>query len=217
MRTLAMFPLETVLLPGGLIPLHVFEPRYRDMVRDCLRDDGDPEFGQVLITRGREAGGGDERAMVGTLAQMLRVEALDENRYAFLAVGMRRITIHEWLPDDPYPIASVAEWPDAEVDDDRLEAVVATTEGRVRDVLELAARVAAAQTPAASSAGEIGEPGAFEVSSDPVRASYQLASLAPIGPADRFRLLIAPGPFDRLVLLTEILDDVEAMLRFRLT
>ena len=50
MTVLAMFPLGTVLLPGGVLPLHVFEPRYRAMVRDCL--EGSREFGVVLIDRG---------------------------------------------------------------------------------------------------------------------------------------------------------------------
>ena len=105
-----MFPLGMVLLPGGVLPLHVFEPRYRQMVIDCLQQDGDPEFGQALITHGSEAGGGDERAMVGTVAQMVQIEALDESRYALVAVGTRRIRITEWLPDDPYPVAEIVDW-----------------------------------------------------------------------------------------------------------
>jgi Lon protease-like protein len=73
MPVIPMFPLGSVLLPGGLLPLHVFEPRYRQMIIDCLAADGEPEFGQALITHGREAGGGDERAMVGTVAQVLQI------------------------------------------------------------------------------------------------------------------------------------------------
>ncbi len=56
-----------------------------------------------------------------------------------------------------------------------------------------------------------------EISDDPLVATYHLASLAPIGPSDRFRLLAAPGPLERLEVLDEVLDDVEAMLRFRLS
>jgi Lon protease-like protein len=107
MPVMPMFPLGSVLLPGGLLPLHVFEPRYRQMIIDCLQEDGEPEFGQVLITHGREAGGGDERAMVGTVAQVLQIDALDEGRYALVAVGTRRIKVNAWLPDDPYPLADV--------------------------------------------------------------------------------------------------------------
>ena len=58
---------------------------------------------------------------------------------------------------------------------------------------------------------------ALMISDDPLLASYHLATLAPIGPADRLRLLSAEGPGARLDLLDEILDDVEAMLKFRLS
>jgi Lon protease-like protein len=200
-----MFPLGSVLLPGGILPLHVFEPRYRDMIRDCLRSDGEPEFGQALITHGWETGGGDTRAMVGTVAQMLQVDALDADRYALVAVGTRRIRINAWLPDDPYPIADVDDWPDVDPDPPNLGAHVAATSTRVQAALALAARLGEAD------AGDV------EISDDPLVATYHLATLAPIGPADRLKLLAAEGPAERLDLLDSILDDVEAMLKFRLS
>lgn len=218
-----MFPLGSVLLPGGILPLHVFEPRYRDMIRDCLRADGEPEFGQALISHGWETGGGDDRVMVGTVAQMLQVDAIDENRYALIAVGTRRIRIHAWLPDDPYPLADVEDWPDVDPDAAGLALNVAASHARVRAARALAAQVAALladsdETDLVSVIG--GEPvdtGDDEVSDDPLLATYHLATLAPIGPADRFRLLAAPGPAARLDVLDVILDDVEAMLKFRLS
>jgi Lon protease-like protein len=219
MSVMAMFPLGSVLLPGGILPLHVFEPRYRDMIRDCLRAEGEPEFGQVLITHGWETGGGDGRAMVGTVAQMLQVDALDENRYALVAVGTRRIRINAWLPDDPYPVADVDDWPDEDPDAAGLAIDVAASHARVRAARALAAQVetlaAEADDEGVSDAatGDLDD----EISDDPLLATYHLATLAPIGPADRFRLLSAPGPAARLDLLDEILDDVEAMLKFRLS
>jgi uncharacterized protein len=206
MAVLPMFPLGSVLLPGGLLPLHVFEPRYRDMVRDCLRVDGEPEFGQALITRGWETGGGDERAMVGTIAQMLQVEALDEDRYALVAVGTRRIRINAWLPDDPYPLADVDDWPDVDPDPPGLDVQVAAAHARVRAAMAMAVEL-----------GELAATDDTEIAQDPLVASYHLAALAPIGPADRLRLLSAEGPAERLDLLDRILDDVEAMLKFRLS
>lgn len=204
-----MFPLGMVLLPGGLLPLHVFEPRYRQMLDDCLASGESPEFGQVLITRGREAGGGDERAMVGTIARVLQVEPLEEGRSALLAVGTRRIRIVEWLADDPYPIADVDDWPDEDdMASDFADRLAATTI-RVGAVRDLAAQLS-----------DIGTDGAAEladVSDDPVLATYHLAALAPIGPADSHRLLTAAGPNDRLRRLDSILDDVEAMMKFRLS
>jgi Lon protease-like protein len=205
-----MFPLGSVLLPGGLLPLHVFEPRYREMVRDCLRADGEPEFGQTLILHGWETGGGDDRAMVGTVARMLQVEALDDQRYALIAVGTRRIRVNAWLPDDPYPVADVDDWADTDPDAPALPGMVAAAHARVRASLALAA--------------QLGDPGVdavavddTEISDDPLLASYHLATLAPIGPADRLRLLSATGPVERLQLLDEVLDDVDAMLKFRLS
>ncbi len=219
MAVMAMFPLGSVLLPGGILPLHVFEPRYRDMIRDCLRSDGEPEFGQALIAHGWETGGGDDRVNVGTVAQMLQVDAIDENRYALVAVGTRRIKINAWLPDDPYPVADVDDWPDEQPDPPGLAIEVAASHARVR-----AARALAAQVDEQLGAPGPGEPGGDpvdagddDISDDPLLATYHLATLAPIGPADRFRLLAAPGPLQRLDLLDEILDDVEAMLKFRLS
>ncbi|MFN3254472.1 MAG: LON peptidase substrate-binding domain-containing protein [Ilumatobacter sp.] len=207
MAVMPMFPLGTVLLPGGVLPLHVFEPRYRQMVIDILQDDGTPEFGQALITHGREAGGGDERAEIGTVAQMLQCEALDDGRYALVAVGTRRIRVNAWLPDDPYPLADVDDWPDIDSDPPNLALEVAASHARVQAALAMAVEL-----------GDLeGDPSETEISDDPLLATYHLAALAPLGPADRYRLLSASGPTERLALLDAVLDDVEAMLKFRLS
>lgn len=204
--SLPMFPLGEVLLPGTTMPLHVFEPRYREMVRDCLRVDDEAEFGQVLILRGSEAGGGDERATVATAARMMHLQALDEQRYAFVAVGVRRIVVEQWLPDDPYPLAEVAEWPDVESVRSLVDAM-AIMQTRVRSTRALASTLAGIDESSDD----------FEISEDATLASFQLCALVPIGPADRYRLLSCPGPSERLQLLDEILDDVDAMLKFRLS
>ena len=202
-----MFPLGTVLLPGGVLPLHVFEPRYRQMVVDCLEADGTPEFGQALITHGSEAGGGDERAMVGTVAQLLQIEALEGGRYALVAVGTRRLRVNAWLPDDPYPLADVDEFPDVDPDPDGLAVQVAASHARVRAALALAAELGDVHVDLAET----------EIADDPLVATYHLSALAPVGPADRFRLLEAAGPMERLEVLDAVLDDVEAGLKFRLS
>jgi uncharacterized protein len=206
MAVLPMFPLGTVLLPGGILPLHVFEPRYRQLVIDCLADDdGDPEFGVTMIERGWEVGGGDTRSDVGVVARMVQIEALPDGRYAIVAVGTRRIRVLAWLPDDPYPLADVDDWPDDDPDADGLPARVDAIRDRLGEVLELAVR-----------AGDLRAVPELTLGDDPLLASYHLAGLAPLGPADRYRLLCAASPAERLDLLTAALDDVEAMLRFRL-
>ncbi len=74
-----MFPLGTVLLPGMPLSLHVFEPRYRQMVDDCRAGDG--TFGVVLIERGSEVGGGDVRTDVGTLTRIVEARELPDGRW----------------------------------------------------------------------------------------------------------------------------------------
>jgi Lon protease-like protein len=131
-----MFPLGTVLLPGVVLPLHVFEPRYQQLVRDCLDATTHPEFGVVLIDRGSEVGGGDVRSDVGVVARILQVAAMDAGRFAIISVGTRRIKVTQWLPDDPYPRAEVEDWPDgdAQVSAER----VATTATHARRCAGLA-------------------------------------------------------------------------------
>ncbi len=206
MAVMPMFPLGLVLLPGAVLPLNVFEPRYLQMFREILADDvNEPEFGVALITKGSDAGGGDERALLATSARILDMQATDDGRYIVAAVGVDRLRISAWLPDDPYPIADVDVWPDVDtIDPDvDIEARVAALHDRVDELNEIAA--------------ELGDPTPppTDVSDDPTLATYHLGSLAPLGPADRFALLSAPGLNERLDVLAAALDDIAAVLEFR--
>jgi len=78
-QAMAMFPLGMVLLPTMVVPIHVFEPRYRKMAGDCLA--GDREFGVVLIERGSEVGGGDVRTDVGTVARIIEAQEFPDGRW----------------------------------------------------------------------------------------------------------------------------------------
>ncbi|MGH3970338.1 MAG: LON peptidase substrate-binding domain-containing protein, partial [Mycobacterium sp.] len=103
---LAMFPLESALLPGEDLPLRIFEPRYTAMVTDCLRST-EPQFGVVLISRGREVGGGEARCDVGALARIAECMDLGDGRYALRCRMDERIRVCDWLADNPYPRAMV--------------------------------------------------------------------------------------------------------------
>ena len=98
-----MFPLGSVLFPSLVLPLHVFEERYRTLMRHVL--DGDHEFGVCLIERGSEVGGGDFRSGIGTVATVQEAAELPDGRWAVVTVGTRRIRVERWLDDDPYPRA----------------------------------------------------------------------------------------------------------------
>lgn len=198
-----MFPLGATLLPGSFLPLQIFEPRYQALLRDCLA--GEPEFGVVMIEQGQEVGGGDHRRDVGTVARILQVGEIGPGLYAVQAVGARRIRVNAWLPDDPYPLADVDEWPDEACDAASLEPVVASVEQEVRRVLALSIEL-----------GDLAPDATVEISEDPLLASYHLAAIAPIGAFDRFQLLLERGPRQRLERLSAMLGDVETLLRFRL-
>ena len=202
MAVMPMFPLGMVLLPGMVLPLHVFEPRYQQLVRDCL--DAPPhEFGVVLIDRGSEVGGGDTRSDVGVIARILQVAPLEGNRFALVAVGTRRVRVAEWLADDPYPRADVDDWPDAD-DTCPVERVTAAL-GRARSCAGLAVEL-----------GDRVMVPEGELTGDPSADTFLLASIGPFGPVDQYAILCAAGPSRRLDLIDELLDGVEAGLRFRL-
>jgi Uncharacterized protein, similar to the N-terminal domain of Lon protease len=197
-----MFPLGTVLFPHAVLPLHVFEPRYRAMTRDVLA--GDQEFGVVLIERGSEVGGGDVRFDVGTMAHIVQASELPDGRFALAVVGVQRFRIGRWLPDEPYPRAEIVELVESPVADEAgamVDAVVAA----LHDVHELSARLQ----------GLAGAP-VVRVSPDPEQAAFEVAALASLGPLDAQRVLELPDTVARLRALREHLGDAAAVLRARL-
>ena len=200
-----MFPLGTPLLPGSLLPLHVFEPRYRQMVQDVLADDvNPPEFGVVMIERGHEVGGGDTRSDVGTVARIMDVQVTPDGRYAMVAVGTERFRVAAWLPDDPYPVADVDEWPDDDTGAVLTADTIEALHTRVRELNVMVREI-----------GDLTPPPDTEISDDPRLALFHLAALSPLGAADRQRILAAPGSAERVVVLREVLDDAAAVLEFR--
>lgn len=87
-----LFPLKTVLFPGGLLPLRIFEARYVDMLRSCMRQHTD--FGVVLIREGAEAGPNQVRICdVGTTAQIVDFSQLEDGLLGVIAQGARRFRI----------------------------------------------------------------------------------------------------------------------------
>jgi Lon protease-like protein len=83
-----LFPLNTVLFPGGVLPLRIFEPRYVDMVKRCMQEGG--EFGVALIRDGVEAGGMATAFSVGTLAQIVDFDQLPDKLLGITTRGTRR-------------------------------------------------------------------------------------------------------------------------------
>ncbi|MBS4728462.1 LON peptidase substrate-binding domain-containing protein [Mycobacterium sp. SM1] len=206
---LPMFPLESVLLPNEDLPLQIFEPRYTALVQDRLRS-GDPRFGVVLIARGSEVGGEDDRCDVGALASIVEHVDLGAGRYWLRCHTGERIRVCEWLADDPYPRAQVRAWPD-EPGEPVTPAQLREVEARVLALFE---RIAAARGAVLPGRDVLLGGGDAEV--DAGARLYALASRIPIGPADRYAVLSAPSAARRLAALRDAVDTVAAMVEFQL-
>lgn len=114
---LPLFPLNTVLFPGGVLPLRVFESRYMDMVRQCMK--AATPFGVVLITRGGEVGAPAATEMVGTVARivawdmpqlgLLHLRAIGDERFHIEQAevqpdGLQVARVEPIAPDDDLPL-----------------------------------------------------------------------------------------------------------------
>lgn len=185
MDALPMFPLGSALLPGSPLPLQVFEPRYLAMLRDIAAGDG--RFGVVLIERGFEVGGGDQRFSVGTVATVEQVSPSTDGRIRLLARGRERFEVVRWLEDDPYPRAEVRLLPELLWDDEHASQLEATAKV-VRRALAVMSEYRTSPWPAD-----------VELSEDPVTKSWQLAGIAPLGSLDHVAVL-------RSLSVTELLE-----------
>jgi Lon protease-like protein len=96
---LPLFPLNVVLFPHMPLPLHIFEPRYRQMIAECLEEGH--SFGVVAIREGTETGPATPYD-VGTLAKIVRIDRLDDGRMNLLVMGASRFTIVRTAEDRPY-------------------------------------------------------------------------------------------------------------------
>jgi Lon protease-like protein len=201
-----MFPLGTVLFPHAVLPLHLFEERYRTLAETCLRGDG--RFGVVLIERGFEVGGGDTRFGVGTVARIVEAARTPDGRFLLATVGTERLRVRRWLDDDPFPRADVELLDDVRVrDTERAGGLRASVQRLLTRVLAMSAELGDRAAPVE----------AASLDDDPGRASFEAAALAPIGPLDAQRLLELDDPVVRLEGLETLLTDAAELLQLRLS
>jgi len=199
MTVMPMFPLGSVLFPSMPLTLRIFEERYLKLLGDLMASEK-PEFGVVLVSRGSEVGGGDNRMSIGTIASVTEIGTTDE----FLGLesfGSRRFTVTDWLPDDPYPIADIELIPDLIWDDSLMPARV-HLESQVRKLLALA-----------SEFGDLLFGADIALSDDPMSAVWQMAGVLPIGELDRFDLLSSQSAENLIAQTYEIVTTADETLR----
>jgi len=185
-----MFPLGTVLFPSMPAVLRIGEERYLAMLTAVLQEEPS-EFGVVLIERGVEVGGGDQRFGVGTFARITQLMQ-GEGFVGLVAEGAQRFEVERWLPDAPYPQADVRLLPDLEWHEE-LRPLLDDTERVVRRALAQASEFAEQRWSAD-----------VELVEEPVSAAWQLAGIAPVGELDQVALL-------RATALEDLLTDIQRL------
>ncbi len=198
MAVMAQFPLQSVLLPGVPLGLHVFEPRYVRLLDDVAGSGG--RFGVVLITHGSEVGGADQRADVGTVAEIVELQPIGDGRWLLEAIGRERFRVLEWLDDDPYPRAEIEEWPHPMSE---TGGVLERVSERFRTFLTLASELGA-------------DVGGIDATVTDVHGLYRMASVVPVSAYDRYRVLAAADGAESAELLIEAVGGVVDLLRFRM-
>ncbi|RVW02608.1 LON peptidase substrate-binding domain-containing protein [Rhodococcus spongiicola] len=211
MTVMPMFPLGSTLLPGERLPLHVFEPRYQALVRDCLTATEGPLFGTVLIARGHEVGGGDVRHDIGTTVRIVSHVDIGDGRYALDCVGEERIRVRHWLGDDPYPRAEVEVWPvgpTGRVSDRQLQQLI----GKITELYVVLNRVREQREDPPPA-----PPSLLDVLERPGDHLYAIASWVPMGAADRYAVLAAAMADERYQAFADAVDNAREIAEFRLS
>lgn len=187
-----LFPLSTVLFPGGSLALRIFEPRYLAMVRDCTRDDR--PFGVTLLLRGRESGEAASALAVGTLARIVDFDTLPDGLLGIRCEGGARFHVdHAHAHHDGLLIGRLSLWPE----EPRLPLppeyflLARLAQGLVENLIEGAPEPTKAELDDAS------------------WVSFRLAELLPFELGEKQQLLELTDPRERLQRI------VEALPRFR--
>jgi Lon protease-like protein len=200
-KRLPVFPLGTVLFPGLVLPLHIFEERYRTLVRELVASpaDGPHEFGVVTLRRGAEAPApetddgtlpapaqvrADDLYPVGCTAELRQVTELPDGRFDIMTVGRRRFTIRAvHQGQEPYLTADVDWLPEDESPDDAAASLAPRALAAFRTYLDLL-----------RPDSEVLD----AVPADPTVLSHLIAATAQLTTDERQLLLAAPDTASRL-------------------
>lgn len=165
MKDLPLFPLNSVIFPGWPMPLHIFESRYKEMVRDCVEEQ--QPFGIVLIEEGEEA---LDTAVVphkiGCSVAITQIQRTEDGRLYIMTVGQERFRIHNLKYNKPYLVGEVEMLDFVAEDNKVLKTAVQTLRPLVIDYFMALAQVA-----------EDVEIDAAQIPSDPEELSYLAAAI----------------------------------------
>jgi uncharacterized protein len=202
-QTLPLFPLGTVLYPGLLLPLHIFEDRYRQLVRDLKAGPEPRRFGVIAIREGRETGVDGVSALyeIGCTATVRRVTERDDGRFDLITIGADRFRLSTLDRSLPYLQGEVEILPEETGDSDAAGRAVEAVQRAFRgDVDALTAR----------GMTQVSVP---DLPDEPIPLSYLVAASIIADLPDRQALLAEPDALGRLTAERALLIREAAMLR----
>jgi Lon protease-like protein len=197
-----MFPLGPVLLPGMVLALRLFEPRYLQMYADII--DNDREFGVVLIERGIESRDDNPTFEVGCTAHVMGSGLNADGTVGLVTIGRTRFRVAEWQSSDPYPMAVVEDLIDQPPGSAGDEALLSARR-RLPELMGLAGRL--------NPGSEYEVP---DLSEDPVQCIYQLAQIAGFQTLDLQRVLESTTTDRRAALVDEMIGETVDLLRLQI-
>jgi Lon protease-like protein len=202
-RTLPLFPLGTVLYPGLLLPLHIFEDRYRQLVRDLLAGPEPRTFGVIAIREGRETGAFGVSALhqIGCTATMRQVVEQQDGRFNLVTVGTQRFRLGELDHTEPYLRARIDLLPEETGDPVAAGRAAQDVRTAFHAYLKALAERGAAKVSVPDLPGE------------PVQLSYLVAASVIADLSDKQALLAQPDALRRLTSERVLLSRETAMLR----
>jgi hypothetical protein len=200
---LPLFPLGAVLYPGMLFPLHVFEERYRQLVRDLLARPEPRQFGVIAIRKGRETGidGVQSLYPIGCTATLRRVEGLDDGRFDLVTVGTQRFRLTALDEELPYLRGTVELLGSDEVDQDSAAPLVRSVQAAFRAYVEVLAQRGGATVQIE------------DLPAEPGLLSFVVAAAMVVDLPDHQALLAEPDAIRRLAAERALLSREVAMLQ----
>lgn len=202
-QTLPLFPLGTVLYPGLLLPLHIFEERYRQLVRD-LQDGPEPRrFGVIAIRKGRETGvdGISSLYEIGCTTTVRQIQEHDDGRFELVTVGTQRFRLARLDHSKPYLQGDVELLPENTGDEPAAGLAARAVQGAFRGYLDALARRGMTQLAVPDLPGE------------PAALSYLVAASMIMDLPDKQALLAEPDAAGRLIAERALLSRETMMLR----
>lgn len=217
-----MFPLGTSYLPGDIVVLNVFEPRYRELVQDVLKTDR--LFGSVLIEQGSEVGGNDRRFSLGVLVLVQSSSEVD-GIIQIAGTATNIISVDQWLDDDPYPRAEFSIQMTDELASSQCHSIASSLSLLAQQLRSLLEKSKQMNSPVMIDAKRLSILGSLAggrwwddniTTAEVWRSFWFIASLVPCGVLDRYELLADGSLTDRVTRLRRTIDHVDEMLEFRL-